>query len=166
MGIPLLPLLGGRCLYTCIETASRSRIYERPGTKHDQYENKTRRIIYGNIVCGDYYTWWRHQMETFSGYWPFMWGIHRSPMNSPHKGQWRGALMFSLICAWINCWLSNREAGDLRRHRSHYDVIVMKWTSVAHESINLRMKYFDMIIVLLIYIFCVSLIIQFSEILT
>ena len=28
--------------------------------------------------------------------------IHRSPMNSPHKGQWRRALMFSLICAWIN----------------------------------------------------------------
>ena len=38
-------------------------------------------------------------METFQRYWPFVWGIHRSPMNSPHKGQWRGALMFSLICA-------------------------------------------------------------------
>ena len=39
--------------------------------------------------------------------------------------QWRGALMFSLICAWINGWVNNREAGDLRRHRAHYDVIVM-----------------------------------------
>ena len=58
-------------------------------------------------------------------YWHFVWGIHRSPVNSPHKGQWRGALMFSLICAWINSWVNNREAGDLRRHRSHYDVIVM-----------------------------------------
>ena len=58
-------------------------------------------------------------------YWPLVRGIHRSPLNSPHKGQWRGALMFSLICAWINCWVNNREAGDLRRHRSHYDVIVM-----------------------------------------
>ena len=46
-------------------------------------------------------------------------------MNSPHKGQWRGALMFSLICVWINGWVNNREAGDLRRHRTHYDVIVM-----------------------------------------
>ena len=44
-------------------------------------------------------------------------GIHRSPVNSPHKGQWRGALMFSLICAWINGWVNNREAGDWRRHR-------------------------------------------------
>ena len=41
------------------------------------------------------------------------------------KGQWRGALMFSLICVWINDWVNNREAGDLRRYRAHYDVIVM-----------------------------------------
>ena len=47
------------------------------------------------------------------------------PVNSPHKGQWRGALMFSFICAWINNWVSNREASDLRRHRGHYDVNVM-----------------------------------------
>ena len=46
--------------------------------------------------------------------------------NSLHKGQWRGAFMFSLICAWINLWVNNREAGDLRRHRAHYDVIVMQ----------------------------------------
>ena len=39
--------------------------------------------------------------------------------------QWRGALMFSLICVWINGWVNNREAGDLRRYRAHYDVIVM-----------------------------------------
>ena len=41
-----------------------------------------------------------------------------------HKGQWRGALMFSLICAWINGWVNNGEAGDVRRHRAHYDVII------------------------------------------
>ena len=42
-----------------------------------------------------------------------------------HKGQWRGALMFSLICAWINGWVNNGEAGNLRRHCAHYDVIVI-----------------------------------------
>ena len=68
---------------------------------------------------------WRHQMETFPRYWAFVWGIHRSPVSSPHKGQWHGALMFSLICAWINGWVKTREAGNLRRHRAHYDVIVM-----------------------------------------
>ena len=45
--------------------------------------------------------------------------------NSPHKSQWRGALMLSLICVWINDWVNNREAGDLRRYSAHYDVIVM-----------------------------------------
>ena len=33
--------------------------------------------------------------------------------------------MFSLICVWINGWVNNREIGDLRRDRAHYDVIVM-----------------------------------------
>ena len=64
---------------------------------------------------------WKH----FPRYWPFVQGIHRSPVNSPHKGQWRGALKFSLICAWINAWANNREAGDLRRYRDHYGVTVM-----------------------------------------
>ena len=69
--------------------------------------------------------WWRHQIETFPRHWPFVWGIHQSPVNSPHKGQWCGALMFSLICVWMNDWVNNREAGDLRHHRAHYDVTVM-----------------------------------------
>ena len=64
---------------------------------------------------------WKH----FPRYWPFVRGIHRSPVTSPHKGQWRGALIFSLICARINGWVNTGEAGDLRRHGAHYDVIVM-----------------------------------------
>ena len=51
---------------------------------------------------------------------------HGSLVNSPHKDQWRGALIFFLICAWINGWVNNREAGDLRRHLARYDVTVMK----------------------------------------
>ena len=64
---------------------------------------------------------WKH----FPRNWPFVRKIHRSPVNFPHKGQWRGALMFSLIYVWINDWANNREAGDLRRQHGHYDVIVM-----------------------------------------
>ena len=64
---------------------------------------------------------WKH----FPRNWPFVREIHRSPVNFPHKGQWRGALMFSLNYAWINDWVNNREAGDLRRQHGHYDVIVM-----------------------------------------
>ena len=64
---------------------------------------------------------WKHIPRN----WLFVRGIHRSPVNSSHKGQWRGALMFSLICVWINDWVNNREAGDFRRYLTHYDVIVM-----------------------------------------
>ena len=71
--------------------------------------------------------------KLFPRYWPFVRGIHRSPVNSPHKGQWRGALMFTLICARINGWVNNREAGDLRRYRAHYDVIVMIWINKVSQ---------------------------------
>ena len=66
--------------------------------------------------------------------WPFVRGIHRSPVNSPHKSQWRGALMFPLICALIYGWVNNREAGDLRRYRAQYDVIVMKEWPMVKEG--------------------------------
>ena len=71
------------------------------------------------------FTWWHHQTETFSSLLAICAGIHRSPVNSPHKGQWRGALMFSLICVEINGSENNREAGDLRRHLAHSDISVM-----------------------------------------
>ena len=52
-------------------------------------------------------SWWRHQMETFSA----LLAIR--------------AFMFSLICARTNGWVNTGEAGDLRRHRAHYGVIIM-----------------------------------------
>ena len=73
-------------------------------------------------------------MESFPCHWPFVRGIHRSPVNSPHEGQWRGAVMFSLICAWINGWVNNHEAGDLRRHHAPYDVIVMNESDTNYRN--------------------------------
>ena len=67
------------------------------------------------------YIWGRH----FPCYWPFVWGIHRSLVDSPHKDQWRRISMFSLICAWTNGWANNRHTGDFRRYRAHYDVTVI-----------------------------------------
>ena len=64
-------------------------------------------------------------METFSALLAICEGNHRAPLDPPHKGQWRRALMFSLICAWANGWANNRDAGDLRRYRAHYDVTVI-----------------------------------------
>ena len=59
---------------------------------------------------------WKH----FPRYWPLC-------VNSRHKGKWRGALMFSLICILINGWINTHEPGDSRRHRAHCDVIVMSF---------------------------------------
>ena len=69
---------------------------------------------------------WKH----FPRYWPFV----QSPVNSSRKGQWRGALVFSLICAWTNSWANNRDAGNLRRYRAHYGVIVMGWGYFTQTS--------------------------------
>ena len=76
---------------------------------------------------GDVIKW-----KYFPHYWPFVREIHRPPVNFPHKGQWRGALMFTLICARMNGWVNNGEAGDLRRYLAHYDVIVMKRDITKH----------------------------------
>ena len=81
-------------------------------------------------------TWWWFKWKHFPRYWPFVRGIHRSPVNSPHKGHWRGALIFSLICVWISGWVNNLEAGDLRRYYAHYDVIVMKFGQCARIDIK------------------------------
>ena len=81
---------------------------------------------------------WKHLPR----YWPFVREIPRSPVNSPHKGQWRGALMFSLICAWINGWENNREADDLICHDAHYDFIVTLCITLRTPSEFQRKKSF------------------------
>ena len=75
---------------------------------------------------------WKH----FPRYWPFVRGIHQSPVNSLHKGQWRWALMF-FICVWINGWVNKHEAGNWRRYRAHYNVTVMS-SSVAWRVTRCR----------------------------
>ena len=77
---------------------------------------------------------WKH----FLRYWSFVRGIHRSPVNSPHKGQWRGALVFSLTSAWTNGWVNSRGAGDLRRNCAHYDVIEIWCFVVLLIHVSLR----------------------------
>ena len=78
-------------------------------------------------------TRWFHQMETFSALLALCVGNPPIIGGSPHKGQWRGAMMFSLICTWTN---GNRDAGGLRRHRAHYDVTVMTRPSVCQACLR------------------------------
>ena len=87
------------------------------------------------VICS--HAWWHHQMETFSELLALCAVNSKVPVSSPHKGQWRGALMFSFICARINDWVNIREDGDLRRHRGHYDVIVMVNNTLTVKGRNL-----------------------------
>ena len=93
----------------------------------------TLRWMHETFTAQDDVIKWKH----FPHYWPFVWGIHRSPVNSPHKGQWRGALMFSLICAWTISWGNNGDASDLRRHHAHYDVTVIEEGKQVHKIIHI-----------------------------
>ena len=75
------------------------------------------------LSCTNPSTRWHHQMETCV----HCEGIHQWLVKSLNKGQWHGALMFALICAWTNSWASNWDANDFRCHRAQYDIIVIKW---------------------------------------
>ena len=82
---------------------------------------------------------WKH----FPRYWPFVWGIHRSPVNSyPQRPVTRSFDIF-LICAPTNGWANNRDAGDLRRHRAHYEIIVMncRLAMLLHDCV-IKWKHF------------------------
>ena len=84
------------------------------------------------IGCNEKESWWCHQMETFSALLAVCAGNSPVASDFPHKGQWCWALMFSLICVWINGWVNNCETGDLRRYHAHYDVIAMMNTFGVH----------------------------------
>ena len=66
-------------------------------------------------------SWWRHHMEALSALLAMCAGNSPVTGEYPQKGQRRGALLFSLICDWINAFVNTREAGDLRRHPAHYE---------------------------------------------
>ena len=95
----------------------------RSSDRHNEANAQSGLVIWYRILIQ--LSWWRHQMESFSALLTLCAGNSPVPLNSPHKGQGRGALMFSLICAWINDWVNNREAAVVRRHCGHYDVTVM-----------------------------------------
>ena len=112
-------------------------------TKDEQYVA----LMLSVLLAHDDVIKWKH----FPRNWPFVREIHRSPVNFPHKGQWRGALMFSLIYARINDWVNNREAGDLRRQHGHYDVIVMLKrllkNHMSYRGVVMHWRWYDITII-------------------
>ena len=87
-------------------------------------------VICKIMSCHDDVIKWKH----FPHYWQFVRGIHLSSVNFPHKGRWCRALTFSLIFAWINCWVNNREAANLRGRHAHHDITVMSWPLIGLQQ--------------------------------
>ena len=79
---------------------------------------------------------WKH----FPRYWPFARGIHRSPVDSPHKGQWREALVFYLIYAWTNDLANNREMSSYQNRKSHCGDKTVVRSSNLHNGISRTSK--------------------------
>ena len=79
-------------------------------------------------------------METFSALLAICAGNSPVPDEFSARRPETQSFDFSLICVWINGWVNNREAGDLRRYRAHYDVTVMmilqKWENNGTEEIG------------------------------
>ena len=83
-------------------------------------------------------TWWRHQMDTFSALLILCEGNPPFTGGYPSQRPVKRSLIFFFICAWTNGWSNNRDAGDLRRHRYHYDATVMcsKFTPGCRTTIR------------------------------
>ena len=90
------------CSLQSVGHASKDLVVQ-PGNAHDLqvaiyeiqgpwYRHESRRLGVDTTITWDVMKW-----KHFPRYWPFVRGIHRSPVDPPHKGKWRGSLMFYLI---------------------------------------------------------------------
>ena len=94
------------------------------------------------VQCRKLCTWWNLNHDDvikwkhFSSYWPFVRWINRSLVKASDAELW----CFFFICPWINGWVNNSGAGDLRRRRAHCDVIVMisNILTVRHPAIKIK----------------------------
>ena len=90
-------------------------------------------------------TWWRHQMETFFRVTGHLCGDFTGHRWIPHAKASDAELWCFLWSApWINGWVNNRDAGDLRCHPAHYDVTVMELTLIVFYSCLVPVEFIHM----------------------
>ena len=101
------------------------------------FEKSTRLLLYSSpaVSAGHVVPWRRHQLETFNALLAI--GSGNSLVTGEFPTQRPVTRSFSLICARINGWVNNCEAGDLRHHRTHYEVNVMHGNSITVISFPL-----------------------------
>ena len=121
----------------------------------------TSRYFHGpcNRVSHDDVIKWKHFLRS----WSFARRIHRSSVDSPHKGQWCRALMFSLICAWINDWANNRDAGGLKGHRTHCDATIMHMATIQFPRIFPRFNGDDFSLLCFTYSHCLLILLWIAS---
>ena len=91
-----------------------------------------------------FYSWWRHQMETFSALLALCTGNSAVTGEFPsQKPVTRSFDFFSLICAWMNGWVNNREAGDMRRHRD-FGITYREWENKKSQSYIMELQYISL----------------------
>ena len=114
------------------------RTHECHNTTYQDHVNTITTIKHDDVIK------WEH----FPCNWTFVRRIHRSPVNSPYKGQWRGALIFSLICACLNKRLSKQSRGwRFETPSGSYDVNVMQFEKACTANwLDTNHEYFILII--------------------
>ena len=88
------------------------------------------------ILCIKHAAWWRHQMETFSALLAICAG---NTCEFPAQRPVTRSFDIFFIWAWMNSWVNNRDAGDLRRHHANYGFTVMDamaWKRFPHCFVN------------------------------
>ena len=118
----------------------RTTTWKRWVIKFKAWESNYMHMEYWHVITQRQYEdviKWKH----FPRCWPFVRGIHRWPLDSPHKGQWCRALVFSLICAWTNGSANNRDTGDLIRHHGHCDVTCWFWMEITLAICQILFKH-------------------------
>ena len=95
--------------------------------------DRIRRYVMTQFICHDGVIKWKVFRVTA------LCEGNRSPVDSLHKGQWRGALMFSLIFAWTNGWANVQDPDVLNRHGVHYDITAMgQWTQYSRLPLHME----------------------------
>ena len=112
-------------------------IHSHDGVSQPFFYLKTEKVSSQRII------WWRHQMETFSVLLPTCVGNSTVPGEFPTQRPVMRSFDVFFICVWINSWVNNREASDLRVYRAHYDVTVMPENIIIDRR---RKLYFNSLI--------------------